>query len=316
MTARWWSRAIPVLGPFVGLLLAVALFGALAADRFFTAYNLRIVAMQSVPVALGALGMTFVVIAGGIDLSVGAVAALAAVAAAAACDGGASPLLALLVALLTGAIAGAANGALVTRLAVVPFIVTLGTMGIARGCAKWLANNQKIDADPGWLSWWVRNVPDPAWLGVGPAVWLVVLLAVALGFLLHRTVFGLHVFAVGSNPANARLCGVRNERVQLLVYLLCGLLAGLVGALQFATLRVGDPSAGTGLELKVVAAVVIGGGSLLGGEGSLLGALLGALLMAVLRNGCTLLSVPDHVQDILVGAIIVIAVALDRFRSR
>lgn len=304
------------LGPFLGVLLVAALFTVLAPGRFLSAFNLRVVAMQAVPVALGALGMTFVVIAGGIDLSIGAVVALCAVAAAGLVRAGADPALASLLALLLGGGCGLVNGLLVTRLSVVPFIVTLGTMGIARGAAKWLADNGKIDAEPGWLAVLVRVLPEPAWLGVGPAVWLLLLSCAGLAVLLHRTVFGLHVFAVGSNEANARLCGVPVERTKLLVYGLGGLAAGLVGLLQFGQLRCGVPTAGIGFELQVIAAVVIGGASLAGGEGSLLGALLGALLMAVLKNGCTLTGVPDHVQDVIVGAIIVGAVAIDRWRRR
>lgn len=307
---RWLSR----LGPFAGVVLAAALFWALAPDTFLSAYNLRIVAMQAVPVAFAALGMTFVVVAGGIDLSIGAVVALVAVGAAWLAREGVPIAGVVPLALLLGGGCGLLNGVLVTRLAVVPFIVTLGTMGIARGAAKWLADNGKIDADPGFLGDLVRAVPEPSWLLVGPAVWLTLLIAALLGVLLCRTVFGLHVFAVGSNAANARLCGVRIERTRLLVYGLCGLCAGGVGLLQFGLLRCGVPTASIGLELQVIAAVVIGGGSLLGGEGSLLGALLGALLIAILRNGCTLTGVPDHVQDVLIGVIVVSAVALDRWR--
>ncbi|MBK8096500.1 MAG: ABC transporter permease [Planctomycetes bacterium] len=303
-------------GPFLGLLLVVLLFGSLRPAQFFSVYNLQIVLMQAVPVALGALGMTFVVIAGGIDLSIGAVVALCAVAAAACGQGGLPIGLAVVCGIALGGLCGLGNGLLVTRLRVVPFIVTLGTMGVARGLAKWLAGNQKIDADAGFLQWWVRNVPSPAWLGVGAAVWLTAVIALLLAVLLRRTVFGLHVFAVGSNEANARLCGVPVERTKFGVYALCGLLAGLIGVLLWGTMNVGDPTAGSGLELKVVAAVVIGGASLAGGEGSLVGALIGAVLMGVLRNGCTLTGVPDHVQDILIGAIIVVAVALDRWRQR
>jgi ribose/xylose/arabinose/galactoside ABC-type transport system permease subunit len=137
-----------------------------------------------------------------------------------------------------------------------------------------------------------------------------------LAFVLRNTVFGVHAVAIGSNEANARLCGVRVERTKVWIYVLCGALAGLAGVLHFARLRVGDPTAAQGLELQVVAAVVIGGGSLAGGEGSIHGALAGAFLMALLENGCTLCGIPNYVQDILVGAIIVVAVALDRWRSR
>jgi ribose transport system permease protein len=303
-------------GPFLGLLLVTALFALLAPDKFLSSYNLRTVAMQATSVALGALGMTFVVVTGGIDLSIGAVVALVAVASAACARDGLPIGLVCALGVLLGSFCGLVNGALVTRLSVVPFIVTLGTMGIARGAAKWLANDQKIDAEPGFLSDLVRNVPEPAWLGVGPAVWVVLVVALLLGFVLRRTVFGVHAIATGSNEQAAALSGVDVRRTKLLAYVLCGACAGLCGLLQFGLLRSGVPSAAMGLELQVVAAVVIGGASLSGGQGSLLGALLGALMMQVLKNGCTLTKVPDHVQDVLIGVIIIGAVAIDRWRSR
>ena len=305
-----WLRR---LAPLIGLLVLVAFF-AIDNPRFVSAHNLRVIAMHSVEVALPALGMTFVIIAGGIDVSVGSVAALCAVAAAWLCDAGVPPAVAALLACLLGAVFGFGNGLLVTRLRIVSFLATLGTMGIARGAAKWLSDNQKIDADPGVLGDLVRIVPSPSWFGVGYAVWVTLLLAALLGLLLRRTVFGLHTIAVGSNADNARLCGVRVERTLVLVFALCGGCAGLAGIYNFANLDSGVPTACTGLELKVIAAVVIGGGSLAGGQGSLIGAVLGALLMSTLANGCTMSNVPNHLQDILIGAIIVIAVAADRWR--
>ncbi len=305
----WLAR----FGPGLALVLVTLLIGV-RQPSFLSAASLQTVAMHAVFVALPALGMTFVVIAGGIDISIGAVVALCAVSAAGLVRDGWSPVAAAVAALLLGGCCGLGNGLLVTRLRVAPFIVTLGTMGIARGLAKWLADDQKIDAEPGFLADLVRAVPQPPWLLLGPGVWLVVGLAVVAAVLLRRTVFGLHVVAIGSNAANARLCGVRVERVQLLVYGLCGLCAGAVGALQFGELGCGVPTASAGLELQVIAAVVIGGASLAGGEGSICGAVVGALLTVVLSAGCTQLGIRNHWQDVLVGAIIVTAVAVDRWR--
>lgn len=315
--ARRAQRArqlLDVLGPFVGLLLVVVLFAVLVPDRFLSLYNMKTVVTQTVIVALGALGMTFVIVSGGIDLSVGSVIALASVVTAALLRDGAPPSLALLGGVAVGGLVGLVNGTLVTRLGLVSFIVTLGTMGIARGAAKWLAEEQKVDAPSSWLSDLMVKTPDPEWLLLSPGVWSMLLLALLLGLTLRRTVFGTHTFAIGSNEDTARLCGVRVERTKLLVYTLAGLLAGLAGVMQFARLTVGDPTTAIGKELDVIAAVVIGGGSLSGGSGSILGALLGALLMSVLANGCTLTGVPNYVQEILVGAIIVAAVAIDRLR--
>lgn len=308
-------RWMPALLPMFALLVLLALVGV-ARPSFVSALSLQTMAMQSVFVALPALGMTFVVVAGGIDISIGSVVALCAVGASWCVRDGSSPAFAAMAAAVLGALFGAANGLLVTRLSVAPFLVTLGTMGVARGLAKRVADDQKIDADPGFLAELVRARPSSPWLVVGPAVWGTAIALLLAAFLLRRTTFGLRVVSVGSNAANARLCGVPVERTLVLVYALCGLCAGLTGALQFAELGCGIPTAANGLELQVVAAVVVGGASLSGGEGSLLGAVLGAIWIVALKSACTQLGIADHWQDVLVGAVIVGAVALDRWRAR
>jgi ribose transport system permease protein len=303
-----------VAGPFLALGLLLALFAALLPGQFLSTYNLKTVATQTVIVGLCAIGMTFVIVSGGIDLSVGSNIALSSVVTALALRAGSTPSLALLAGVATGAGVGACNGLLVTRLGIVPFIVTLGSMGVARGLAKYLADEQKIDAPARGLSLLMAKTPEPAWLLLSPGVWMLLMAAGLAAFTLARTVFGLHAQAVGSNEDTARLCGVRVQRVKWTIYVLCGVCAGLAGGLQFARLTVGDPTTALGKELDVIAAVVIGGGSLAGGSGSILGSLLGAFLMTILANGCTLLGVPNYVQDMLVGGIIVAAVALDRWR--
>jgi len=255
-----------------------------------------------------------VMVSGGIDLSVGSVIALVSVATALLLRDGHGELIALLGGLGVGAAVGLANGLLVTRLRIVPFIVTLGTMGVARGVAKWLADEQTVRAQAGWLAELMTKRPDPEWLVFARGVWIALALGALMTVVLRRTVFGVHTFAVGSNEATARLCGVPVERVKVGVYVLAGLFGGLAGVMQFGRLTVGDPTTAIGLELDVIAAVVIGGGSLSGGRGSIAGALLGAFFMSVLANGCTLTGVPTYVQEILVGTIIVAAVALDRWR--
>lgn len=216
--------------------------------------------------------------------------------------------------MLSGAALGLTNGLLVTRLRIVPFIVTLGSMGVARGLAKYLAGEQKIDAPARGLGTLMSKTPEPAWLLLSPGVWLLLLLAAAAAFTLTRSVFGTHAIAIGSSEQTARLCGVRVERVKLAIYVLSGACAGIAGSLQFARLTVGDPTTALGKELDVIAAVVIGGGSLAGGSGTILGSLIGAFLMTVLANGCTLLGVPNYVQEMLVGAIIILAVVVDQLR--
>lgn len=309
---RWLAR----LGPLAGFLAVFAWFAARNPDSFPTGANLATVALQTVIVALAALGMTFVVATGGIDLSVGSVVALSSVTTAALRLHGWPVSAAVAAGVGAGGCVGVLNGLLVTRLGVGAFLATLGTMGIARGVAKWWAAERTVQADPGWLPAWMSKFPEPPWLLLAPAVWLLLALAAALHLVLARGVFGVHAYAVGSNEQNASLCGVPVAWVQLRVYVLSGLLAGLAGVLHFGRVRVGDPTAGAGLELQVIAAVVLGGGSLAGGTGTIAGSLLGALGMALLANGCTLEGLPVHVQDMLIGSIIVGAVALDRWRSR
>ena len=312
------GRALNLFGPFIGLLLVIALFALIpeVQGRFLRAANFKSVATQSVIVALGALGMTLVIIGGGIDLSAASNIALASVITAYAVNAGAAPLVAVLLGVLTGGLVGLVNGGLVTRLRLVPFIVTMGMMGIARGAAKWIAGNQKIDAPMTWVNELMAKSPRPSWLLLAPGVWIVILFAVAMAVLLKYTVFGRHIFAVGSNEATARLCGIRTNRVKILVYAVSGLFCGLSGVMEFSRLTVGDPTVAVGLELDIIAAVVIGGGSLSGGEGSILGTMVGVLIMSFLRNGCTMMGWPNYIQEIIIGAIIIVAVALDRLRHR
>ena len=305
------------LGPFLGLLLIILLFSLVPEVResFLRGGNFRSILTQSVIVGLCALGMTFIIITGGIDLSVGSSIALSSVVVALAVKSGLSPWAAILCGILLSGAIGFLNGLLITTLRVIPFIVTLGMLGIARGSAKWLAGNQKIDAPLSWVNNLMSRFPDPPWLVFAPAVWILLLLGVGAAILLNTTVFGRWTFAIGSNEKTARLCGVPVNRMKVVLYTLGGLLTGLAGVMEFSRLTVGDPTVANGTELDVVAAVVIGGGSLNGGEGSILGTLIGVLIMAVLRNGCTMMGWPNYIQEIIIGVIIVMAVAIDRFRT-
>lgn len=316
MAERRRFRVRELLGPFAGLALVSVLFAALQPDTFLSVYNFQTIAAQTVIVGLGAIGMTLVIISGGIDLSVGSVIALASVVTALLLREGATPFVAALAGAASGAATGLVQGALIGWLKVVPFIVTLGGMGVARGFAKYLAEEQKVDAPAGWLAEVMAKAPTPEWLLVSPGTWLMLALAALVSFLLRGSVFGVHTYAVGSNEATAKLCGVRVGRIKLAVYGLSGLFAGLAGVMQYARLTVGDPTTAIGKELDVIAAVVIGGGSLAGGVGGILGSLLGAFLMSVLANGCTLSGVPNYIQEILIGTIIVAAVTLDRLRQQ
>ena len=304
------------LGPLLGLILVYLFFCVWAGEAFYSGFNRVTVLTQSVIVVCGALGMTLIIVSGGIDLSVGSQIALSTVIIARALESGASPGVAAVAGVVTGAACGLVNGLLITRLKLVPFIITLGTLLIFRGTATGMANEQKIDAPITWLNSLLSKFPDPPWLLVAPGVWIALTLSVLTAVALRNTVLGRHMFAVGSNENTARICGVRVERTKLWIYTLGGLLTGVAGTMQFSRLTVGDPTAARGMELDIIAAVVIGGGSLSGGEGSVLGSVAGAMLMAVIRNGLSMKGVPNYVQDILTGAIIVAAVAIDRWRHR
>lgn len=306
------------LAPFFGLILVLAIFSSIPEiqDRFLRIANFKSVATQSVIVALGALGMTLIIISGGIDLSAASNLALSGVIVAYAISAGFHPVMALFCGIVTGGLIGFVNGSLITSLRLVPFIVTLGMLGIARGIAKWIAGNQKIDAPLTWVNELMARNPRPSWLLMAPGVWLMIFLALAMAVVLRYTVFGRHVFAVGSNEAAARLCGIRTKRTKIIIYSISGLFCGLSGVMQFSRLTVGDPTVAIGLELDIIAAVVIGGGSLSGGEGSILGSMIGVFIMAFLRNGSTMMGWPNYIQEIIIGAIIVVAVSLDQIRHR
>ncbi len=342
------GRLLSALAPLLGLGLVVAIFYAIPPHPPLTLLDVRTIAVQTVIVGVAAMGMTFIIISGGIDLSVGSTVALASVttaitlahgwrfafldrlglgavnpAAALAALTHHRPLLAaLLTALLTGALCGLYNALLITALRLPPFIATLGTLGFYRGVAKWISGSMPVSPPSGpgtatsLLQAWVRPTPDPDWLLVAPAVWLLLGLGLVLAAVLRFTILGRYTFAIGSSEATARLCGIRVPVYKAVVYGLAGLLTGLAGLMQYSRLTQGDPTVAVGLELDVIAAVVIGGGSLAGGQGSILGTVAGALMMLYLRNRCTVLGWSNFVQDMIVGHIIIIAVALDQWRLR
>jgi len=208
------------------------------------------------------------------------------------------------------------NGFITSIWRIVPFIVTLGMMQIARGIAKWLANEQTVVAPITGLNSLMNVDPETAWLIFAPGVWLMIGLTILVYLVLKYTVFGRYVFVLGSNEQAARLCGIKIRLNRIWVYTLCGVFTGIAGVMQFANLTIGDPTAAVGLELDIIAAVVIGGGSLSGGEGGAIGSIIGALMMAILRNGCNLVGIPMYVQNILIGSIIIGAVAIDRLKHK
>ncbi len=299
-------------GVFLGLLLVASIFGVLVGRQFFAPANLELMARQTAIVCTAALGMTVVIATGGIDLSVGSMIAITTVVIALVLRAEYAPLTAALAGVAAAALCGLVNGVLITRLKVVPFIVTLGTMLVVRGAAKGLAEERRIEAPITWLNDLLRT-QSGARLPAG--IWAVIGLAFVVAGVLRYTRFGRHVFAIGSNERMARLCGVAIARTKIAVYTMAAALVGVAGLLQFSKLSVGDPTVAVGLELDVIAAVIIGGGSLSGGRGTVAGTIIGAAIMTIIQIGCSQKGLANWVQQIVTGGIIVAAVALDRVRS-
>jgi len=309
-----WRRRVDEMGVVVALVLVFVIFGALVGPGFFRGANVELMARQAAIVCVAAFGMTMVIVSGGIDLSVGSVVALSTVVTAVALRAGSSPMTAAVAAVGLAAACGLLNGVLVSGLRVVPFIVTLGTMLVVRGVAKGMADERRVDAPVSALNGLLRASSSDSVLWLPPGIWLVAALAILVAATLRYTQFGRHLFAIGSNERTARLCGVRVSRCKVVVYTLAGALAGLAGVMEFSRLSVGDPTVAVGLELDVIAAVIIGGGSLAGGRGTIAGTLAGAAIMVVIQVGCSQLGLPNWVQQIVTGGIIVCAVGLDQWR--
>jgi len=310
------KKILGKIGPFLGLLLVVAIFSIPSETRgfFLSFHNFKIILTQTVIVGVGALGMTIIIVGGGIDLSVGSAIAFASVVGARLVQQGwgAGPVVVAMAA--AGGLIGLINGAAISGLGMTPFIITLGTLGVARGGAKWLADNETVNYDFSPLNGWMTT-EKPFGYALPAGVWVAVVLAVATALLLRHTVFGRHVFALGSNEQAARLCGVPTGRLKILMYAVAGCLFGVAGIFQLSRLRQGDPTVAVGLELDIIAAVIIGGASLNGGVGSVLGSMIGALIMAVLRNGSQQLGWPTYFQEIIIGLVIIAAVFIDGLRQ-
>lgn len=297
------------LGPLLALLLISGVLSVMSRD-FLTVNNLLNVLRQVSINALIAFGMTFVILLGGIDLSVGAVLALSSVAIATMMAAGMDPILATLCGVLAGAALGAVNGIIISRGKVAPFIATLGTMTVFRGLALVFSDGRPITG---------FNSEFFSMLGAGyigsliPVPVVTTLIAfIALWFILKKTVFGRHVYAVGGNEEASLISGVKTGRIKLWVYTLSGGLSALAGVILTSRLNSAQPNAGMGYELDAIAAVVLGGTSLSGGRGWIVGTLIGAVLIGVLNNGLNLLSVSSFYQQVIKGSVILLAVLLDR----
>ncbi|MBN9045599.1 MAG: ribose ABC transporter permease [Rhizobiales bacterium] len=304
---RQWIHS-PLALPLAGLIVVSCLMG-LASDNFFSVGNLFNVLRQVSVVGILAVGMTFVILTGGIDLSVGAVMALAGtIGAGMMVKVGLPGAAGLAVGLLIGVGIGLFNGFLVAWGRMPAIIVTLATMGMARGLGLIYSGGYPISGLPGWI----------AWFGVGrigtvpvPVIFMIVIYAVAW-VLLQRTPFGRHVYALGGNELAARLSGVRTRRVKLAVYAISGLTSALAAVVLTGRLMSGQPNAGVGFELDAIAAVVLGGTAIAGGRGLILGTLIGAVLLGILNNGLNLMGINPYLQDVIKGVIILLAIYIGR----
>jgi len=297
--------------PFLSLiLLFIAL--TIASPNFFTSTNLSSVVRQTAVINIMALGMTMIIITGGIDLSVGAILAMGGVVGTMAMEKGMSIPVGVLVGVLTGLGCGLANGLMITQLRIQPFIVTLGTLGIFRGTTLIMTNGLPVHQVPDRFSY----IGEGNLLGVPFVLWVLVACAVITHILLEHTRLGRYTFAIGSNREAAVYAGIPVKFHTTAVYAIGGALTGLAGMIEASRLMTGQPTAGQGYELQAIAAVVIGGGSLQGGEGSVMGTLVGAFIMGLLSNGSDLLGVSPYLQQAIIGAVIILAVTLDEVRKR
>ncbi|WP_434634398.1 ABC transporter permease [Chromobacterium sp. CV08] len=297
------------LGPFIALALVAAGLSVMSPD-FLTVNNLLNVMRQVSINALIAFGMTLVILLGGIDLSVGSILALSSVIAATLLRAGADPMLATLAGIAAGAAMGLFNGLVISKGRVAPFIATLATMTILRGLALVFSNGSPITGFDSEL-FSMLGGGYVAGLVPVPVVSMLVLFAV-FWFVLKKTVFGRHLYAAGGNEEAARLSGVKVDSIKLWVYSVSGAMSALAGVVLTSRLNSAQPTAGTGYELDAIAAVVLGGTSLTGGRGWIFGTLVGALLIGVLNNGLNLLGVSSFYQQVIKGAVILLAVLLDR----
>ena len=335
LTSGWGN----ILGRFLALIIVFAFFAFMVeGGKFYTLRNLENVLRQSCVYGTAGLGMTMIIIAAGIDLSAGSLIALSLVMVSwvlnlsgTGADGQSvsivklyptlAPILAVGAGVLISTLAGLANGAMVVGLRLVPFIVTLGTMGMIRGLAKGIAHEKDIYPPE---ETWINTIMDPtlssanrSWQILPTGIWILLVGVLISSFILRYTRLGRHIFAVGSNEETARLCGVPVGRTKLFVYMAGGFFCGVAGLMQFSYIGgIGQPTSAAMYELFVIAAVIIGGASFNGGEGSILGTLIGALMITILYMGGQQMGWPKWVQEMVIGGIIIAAVALDRVRHR
>ncbi|HDR9803915.1 TPA: ABC transporter permease [Burkholderia cenocepacia] len=310
--AMWAQlRRSTLFYPLVGLIV-VCIAMMIASPSFLSAANLENVLRQVSINAIIAVGMTCVILTGGIDLSVGSVMALSGTLAAGLMVAGVNAVAALAIGIAVGLGFGFLNGVFVAFAGMPPIIVTLATMGIARGLALIYTGGYPIDGLPDWVAFFGSGKV----LGIQAPVLIMLVVYAIAWLLLDRMPFGRYVYAIGGNEQATRLTGVRVARVKLIVYTLAGLTSALAAIVLTGRLMSGQPNAGVGFELDAIAAVVMGGTSISGGRGAILGTLVGALLLGVLNNGLNMIGVNPYVQNVIKGGIILLAIYISRERSR
>ncbi|MQA79143.1 MAG: ribose ABC transporter permease [Streptosporangiales bacterium] len=299
------------IGVALALVALVALM-AFIAPYFWTTGNLLEVMRQVSAIAILAAGGTFVILTAGIDLSVGSALGLCAMVAIVAADNGLSPWTAILLCLVAGVAIGLVNGVVTAFLALPAFIVTLAALTYLRGFVYVGTGGTTVTPSEVAFSW----IGQSSLLGVPVAAWIMIVVYAGGWFLLNRTIFGRQIYAIGGNAEAARLSGISVRRVTAMAYVISGLTAGIAGLIIAARLQSAVPDLGSGYELNAIAAIVLGGTSLMGGRGSLVGTLIGALFIGVLSNGMTLMNVESFYQQIIMGFVILLAVLVDRLRRR
>lgn len=297
----------------LGILLLICLVFALGSSEFLTASNLLNVALQTSIIAIVAIGMTFVILTAGIDLSVGSLMALCgAVAAGIAVRQGMDTYLSISIALGVGLILGAVNGLMIVRGGIPPFVATLSMLAIARGLTLVYTQGRPIAGlDERFIYWGTGQV----W-GIPIPVIIMIVIAVIAHIITRYTPFGLHVYSTGGNEETTRLAGISPDRIKIAVYMISGFLAALGGVLLTARLWSAQPNAAAGWELDAIAAPVLGGTSLFGGVGSIGGTVIGAFIIGVLSNGLNLMGVPSYYQQVIKGLVLILAVTVDLINKR
>lgn len=308
-----WFQEMAIRYSMVIVMLAIIAFFITQSSRFATTGNLTNILVAAAPFALIAIGQTLVILTGGIDLSVGSVIAVSAMAGAYVAKANPDQVwLALLVAIAVGAAAGAINGFVVSVINVPPFIATLGMLTLASGMAYVIGGGAPINGVPSGYG----SFANTQIFGLTIPVLLMIIGIVGFGLMMRRTSYGLRIYAVGGNRLAAEIAGVKTKRVIFSVYVISGALAGISGLMLSSRVISGSPSLGQSYELDAIAAVVIGGASLMGGRGSIWGTALGLLLIQTLNNGLDIMTVPSYWQDVIKGLLIVTAVAVDVWASR